>query len=234
MYIIINNKFYLNYLSFIAIIKLGDFMNFILKYLNIILFLTLSFTIFPMEQITEIQTIEQIQENIFFNSPNKEEEKNEEENVENISEISENNDNANTEKVNSTLVLPETLKIKEKSSTEIMPINKVHINKTRKLKQEEKNHFDNKLTNIREIENDKTNRISALGSAMGAIDLGSTPTKKLRFGAGVGNSSSNQAVAVGVGYAPTENFKINTKFSTSTTSIKNNGISIGASYDLDL
>lgn len=82
--------------------------------------------------------------------------------------------------------------------------------------------------------NDRTNRVTALGSAMGAIDLGSTPAKKIRLGAGVGNSSSSQAVAVGVGYAPTESLRFNTKFSSSTNAINNNSISIGASYDLDL
>ena len=81
--------------------------------------------------------------------------------------------------------------------------------------------------------NDRTNRITALGSAMGAVDLGSTPEKKIRVGAGVGNSSSSQAVAVGVGYAPTDRFRINTKFSTSTNNLNNNSISVGASYDLD-
>lgn len=79
----------------------------------------------------------------------------------------------------------------------------------------------------------RTNKISSLGSAMGAIDLGSTPANKIRFGAGVGNTPNSQAVAVGVGYAPTENFKINTKFSTTTDSTSNRGVSFGASYDLD-
>lgn len=82
--------------------------------------------------------------------------------------------------------------------------------------------------------NDKTNRVTALGSAMGAVDLGSTPEKKIRFGAGVGNSSSSQAIAVGIGYAPTDRFRVNTKFSSSTNNMNNNSISVGASYDLDL
>ncbi|WP_427171286.1 YadA C-terminal domain-containing protein [Fusobacterium nucleatum] len=83
---------------------------------------------------------------------------------------------------------------------------------------------------------DRTNRISALGSAMGAVDLSKTPYKKIRFGAGVGHSANNQAVAVGVGYAPTERLKLNTKISTTTnsnSSNRSNGISIGVSYDLD-
>lgn len=99
--------------------------------------------------------------------------------------------------------------------------------------EEKKKEFLKKDEKFEEI-NDRTNRVTALGSAMGAIDLGSTPAKKIRLGAGVGNASSSQAVAVGVGYAPTENLRFNTKFSSSTNSVNNNSISIGASYDLDI
>ena len=69
-----------------------------------------------------------------------------------------------------------------------------------------------------------------------ASPQGRTPTKKFRVGAGVGHSANNQAVAVGIGYAPTERLRLNTKISTTTNSTKSNrsnGISIGASYDLD-
>ena len=71
---------------------------------------------------------------------------------------------------------------------------------------------------------------------MGAVDLSKTPANKLRVGAGVGHSAKNQAVAVGIGYAPTERLRLNTKISTTTNSTgsnRSNGISIGASYDLD-
>ena len=83
---------------------------------------------------------------------------------------------------------------------------------------------------------DRTNRITALGSAMGAVDLSKTPANKFRVGAGVGHSAKNQAVAMGIGYAPTERLRLNTKISTTTNSTRanrSNGISIGASYDLD-
>ena len=83
---------------------------------------------------------------------------------------------------------------------------------------------------------DRTNRITALGSAMGAVDLSKTPANKFRVGAGVGHSAKNQAVAVGIGYAPTERLRLNTKISTTTNSTRanrSNGISIGVSYDLD-
>lgn len=103
------------------------------------------------------------------------------------------------------------------------------VNNDLKDSSKEQNNKDDRFEEI----NDRTNRITALGSAMGAVDLSKTPHKKIRIGAGVGHSSNSQAVAVGVGYAPTERLKLNTKFSTSTTSTKSSSIAVGASYELD-
>ena len=108
----------------------------------------------------------------------------------------------------------------------------ISTNKDLKNNKKEEDAREDKFEEI----NDRTNRITALGSAMGAVDLSKTPTKKFRVGAGVGHSANNQAVAVGIGYAPTERLRLNTKISTTTNSTKSNrsnGISIGASYDLD-
>ena len=108
----------------------------------------------------------------------------------------------------------------------------ISTNKDLKNNKKEEEDREDKFEEI----NDRTNRITALGSAMGAVDLSKTPAKKFRVGAGVGHSANNQAVAVGIGYAPTERLRLNTKISTTTNSTKSNrsnGISIGASYDLD-
>ena len=108
----------------------------------------------------------------------------------------------------------------------------ISTNKDLKNNKKEEDSREDKFEEI----NDRTNRITALGSAMGAVDLSKTPAKKFRVGAGLGHSANNQAVAVGIGYAPTENLRLNTKISTTTNSTKSNrsnGISIGASYDLD-
>ena len=108
----------------------------------------------------------------------------------------------------------------------------ISTNKDLKNNKKEEDGREDKFEEI----NDRTNRITALGSAMGAVDLSKTPTKKFRVGAGVGHSANNQAVAVGIGYAPTERLRLNTKISTTTNSTKSNrsnGISIGASYALD-
>ena len=108
----------------------------------------------------------------------------------------------------------------------------ISTNKDLKNNKKEEDGREDKFEEI----NDRTNRITALGSAMGAVDLSKTPANKFRVGAGVGHSAKNQAVAVGIGYAPTERLRLNTKISTTTNSTKSNrsnGISIGASYDLD-
>ena len=110
--------------------------------------------------------------------------------------------------------------------------NIISTNKDLKINKKEENNREDKFEEI----TDRTNRITALGSAMGAVDLSKTPANKFRVGAGVGHSAKNQAVAVGIGYAPTERLRLNTKISTTTNSTKtnrSNGISIGASYDLD-
>lgn len=107
--------------------------------------------------------------------------------------------------------------------------NIISTNKDLKTNKKEEDDREDKFEEI----TDRTNRITALGSAMGAVDLSKTPTKKFRVGAGVGHSANNQAVAVGIGYAPTERLRFNTKISTTTTSNKSSGISVGASYDLD-
>ena len=110
-----------------------------------------------------------------------------------------------------------------------------NIVSTNKDLRNNKKEEDNREDRFEEI-TDRTNRITALGSAMGAVDLSKTPANKFRVGAGVGHSAKNQAVAVGIGYAPTERLRLNTKISTTTNSTRanrSNGISIGASYDLD-
>ena len=121
---------------------------------------------------------------------------------------------------------------KDYTSDELKTTNIISTNKDLKTNKKEENSREDKFEEI----TDRTNRITALGSAMAAVDLSKIPTKKFRVGAGVGHSAKNQAVAVGIGYAPTERLRLNTKVSTTTNSTKSNrsnGISIGASYDLD-
>ena len=115
------------------------------------------------------------------------------------------------------------------NSEELKAANVISTNKDLKETKKEEYTNDNKSEEISE----RTSRVTALGSAMGAVDLGKIEKRKFRIGAGVGSSNNTQAVAVGVGYAPTDRFRVNTKFSTSSTSKRASAISIGASVDLD-
>ena len=141
-------------------------------------------------------------------------------------------DNNNSISVNNNQDNTEDITKKDTDSIDLKSKNTISTNKDlRNNKKEE----DNREDRFEEI-TDRTNRITALGSAMGAVDLSKTPANKFRVGAGVGHSAKNQAVAVGIGYAPTERLRLNTKISTTTNSTRtnrSNGISIGASYDLD-
>lgn len=120
---------------------------------------------------------------------------------------------------------------KEYTSEELKATNVISTKKD--LKENKKDEYTNEVK-FEEIEiSERTNRVMALGSAMGSVDLGKIEERKFRIGAGVGSSGDNQAVAVGVGYAPTDRFRVNTKFSTSSTSKRASAISIGASVDLD-
>ena len=115
------------------------------------------------------------------------------------------------------------------NSEELIASNVISTNKDLKENKKEEYASDYKSEEISE----RTSRVTALGSAMGAVDLGKIEKRKFRIGAGVGSSNNTQAVAVGVGYAPTDKFRVNTKFSTSSTSKRASAISIGASVDLD-
>ena len=115
------------------------------------------------------------------------------------------------------------------NSEELKATNIISTNKDLKDNKRDEYNNDVKFEEISE----RTNRVMALGSAMGAVDLGKIEERKFRIGAGVGSSNNNQAVAVGVGYAPTDRFRVNTKFSTSSTSKRASAISISASVDLD-
>ena len=186
------------------------------KLFNIILFIFLlnSFPVFPLDDniIKEVNPIESIHSD-------------EKDSVSSDTIDKENIISENSLSEESILEAPR----KDYTSDELKVTNIISTNKDLKTNKKEEDDREDKFEEI----TDRTNRITALGSAMGAVDLSKTPTKKFRVGAGVGHSANNQAVAVGIGYAPTERLRFNTKISTTTTSNKSSGISVGASYDLD-
>lgn len=75
--------------------------------------------------------------------------------------------------------------------------------------------------------NNKVNRGMSLMAAMTAIDFQNVRAGEIGIGAGLGHFENSQGVAVGAAYAPTENIRINAKYSVSTDNIKTSAIGIG-------
>ena len=73
----------------------------------------------------------------------------------------------------------------------------------------------------------KVNRGMSLMAAMTAIDFQDVRAGEVGIGAGLGHFENSQGVAVGAAYAPTENIRINAKYSVSTDDIKTSAIGIG-------
>lgn len=75
--------------------------------------------------------------------------------------------------------------------------------------------------------NNKVNRGMSLMAAMTAIDFQNVRAGEIGIGAGLGHFENSQGVAVGAAYAPTENIRINAKYSVSTDDIKTSAVGIG-------
>lgn len=77
---------------------------------------------------------------------------------------------------------------------------------------------------------DKLNKGMALMSAMTTVDFQDVNPGEMGIGAGIGSYGGSQGVAVGVAYSPSENFRINAKYSVSTSDIKTSAVGVGAVY----
>ena len=178
--------------------------------LFLLIFFVINFSLFPSEnnEVREVLPIESIHND----------------NLKNEADISSEKNTISDEEKDLFEKGTEEYALKELRATNVISTNK-------DLKENKKDEYSNDVK-FEEI-SERTNRVMALGSAMGSVDLGKIEERKFRIGAGVGNSGNNQAVAVGVGYAPTDRFRVDTKFSTSSTSNSASAISIGASIDLD-
>lgn len=75
--------------------------------------------------------------------------------------------------------------------------------------------------------NNKVNRGMSLMAAMTAIDFQNVRAGEIGIGAGLGHFENSEGVAVGAAYAPTENIRINAKYSVSTDNIKTSAIGVG-------
>ena len=130
----------------------------------------------------------------------------------------------------------------EKNSKNIAKIEKLHENSERvqgtidnheariSAQEEEIMRTRAKMDDInRRIDNlnNKVNRGMSLMAAMTAIDFQNVRAGEIGIGAGLGHFENSQGVAVGAAYAPTENIRINAKYSVSTDNIKTSAIGIG-------
>lgn len=130
----------------------------------------------------------------------------------------------------------------EKNSKNIAKIEKLHENSERvqgtidnheariSAQEEEIMRTRAKMDDInRRVDslNNKVNRGMSLMAAMTAIDFQNVRAGEIGIGAGLGHFENSQGVAVGAAYAPTENIRINAKYSVSTDDIKTSAIGIG-------
>ena len=130
----------------------------------------------------------------------------------------------------------------EKNSKNIVKIEKLHENSERvqgtidnheariSAQEEEIMRTRAKMDDInRRVDslNNKVNRGMSLMAAMTAIDFQNVRAGEIGIGAGLGHFENSEGVAVGAAYAPTENIRINAKYSVSTDNIKTSAIGIG-------
>lgn len=67
-------------------------------------------------------------------------------------------------------------------------------------------------------------------AAMNAVDFQNVEAGEMAIGAGFGHYGNAQSVAVGVAYAPTDNFNVNVKYSATAGNPESFAIGAGASY----
>lgn len=77
------------------------------------------------------------------------------------------------------------------------------------------------------------NRGMAQMAAMASVDFGNVKARTVKVGAGIGQHSSETAVAVGVAVTPTDALMVNAKWSTSANSIKKSTLGLGATYEFN-
>ena len=135
--------------------------------------------------------------------------------------------------------------IKNKNQTQDNRLNKIDEKKqtqdNRLDKIDEKNQTqDNRLVNhearITHLEDrvdrldEKMNEGLSLMAAMNAVDFQNVEAGEMAIGAGFGHYGNAQSVAVGVAYAPTDNFNVNVKYSATAGNPESFAIGAGASY----
>ena len=87
-------------------------------------------------------------------------------------------------------------------------------------------HLEDRVDRLDE----KMNEGLSLMAAMNAVDFQNVQAGEMAIGAGFGHYGNAQSVAVGVAYAPTDNFNVNVKYSATAGNPESFAIGAGASY----
>lgn len=87
-------------------------------------------------------------------------------------------------------------------------------------------HLEDRVDKLDE----KMNEGLSLMAAMNAVDFQNVQAGEMAIGAGFGHYGNAQSVAVGVAYAPTDNFNVNVKYSATAGNPESFAIGAGASY----
>lgn len=87
-------------------------------------------------------------------------------------------------------------------------------------------HLEDRVDRLDE----KMNEGLSLMAAMNAVDFQNVEAGEMAIGAGFGHYGNAQSVAVGVAYAPIDNFNVNVKYSATAGNPESFAIGAGASY----
>lgn len=88
----------------------------------------------------------------------------------------------------------------------------------------------NGLSNRMDRMETKLNRGMSLMSAMSNVDFTDISSGELGIGAGIGHYRNSQSIAVGVAYAPVDNFKFSAKWAATAGYPRSNTIGAGVTY----
>lgn len=100
------------------------------------------------------------------------------------------------------------------------------------LSKQAANH-ENRISNLEKETkhlNEKINKATAMSTAMSNVDFPQLQAGDVGVAAGIGHCQNVQAVAVGVGYAISDDFRIHTKLSAVAGNSHYNTIGGGVSY----
>lgn len=93
--------------------------------------------------------------------------------------------------------------------------------------------YDGRLSGLeKRVDNldEKMNKGFSLMAAMNAVDFQNVQAGEMALGAGIGHYGNAQSVALGVAYAPTDDFNLNAKYSVTAGDVDSFAVGAGATY----